>query len=162
MLKKFAKALPYLILALAVVAAYSVVDALMTSKMMRLLDYALEGRMDILKQMIPELVLLAAFMIPLGILLTISNHYYRRKATTSMKHYYISKVFGKNLAEFQKENNAKYLSAITNDFNTLENNLIVGIFTVANCLAKFLVGIWLLSTVDYRMILLALVISFLQ
>ena len=158
MLKKFAKALPYLILALAVVAAYSVVDALMTSKMMRLLDYALEGRMDILKQMIPELVLLAAFMIPLGILLTISNHYYRRKATTSMKHYYISKVFGKNLAEFQKENNAKYLSAITNDFNTLENNLIVGIFTVANCLAKFLVGIWLLSTVDYRMILLALVI----
>ena len=158
MLKKYMKYMPYLILALIAVAAYSVVDARMTAKMMGLLDYALEGRMDIVRKTAPELIALAAILVPLGLLVTLTNHFYRMKSTAGMKHYYISKVFGKNLAEFQKDNNAKYMSAITNDFNTLELNLIGGVFSIANCIAKFLVGIWLLSTVDYRMILLAFVI----
>jgi len=158
MLKKYIKSLPYLLLALTVVAAYSVVDARMTALMMKLLDYALAGQMDVLEQMAPKFIMLAALLVPLGVLVSLTNHFYRMKSTSSLKHYYITRVFGKNLAEFQKENNAKYLSAITNDFNTLETNLIGGVFTVANCLAKFLVGIWLLSTVDWRMILLAFVI----
>lgn len=158
MLKKYIKALPYLMLALTVVAAFSVVDALATRKMMMLLDYALTGKMDTLRQKAPELIILAVLMVPLGILVAMANNYYKRKATAGLKQYYIGRVFGKNLAEFQKENNAKYLSAVTNDFNTLETNLIAGVFTVGNCLAKFLVGIWLLSTVDYRMIVLAFVI----
>jgi ABC-type multidrug transport system fused ATPase/permease subunit len=47
---------------------------------------------------------------------------------------------------------------MTNDFNTLEKNLIEGVYTIGNCMVKFIVGAWLLSTVDPRMILLAVVI----
>jgi ABC-type multidrug transport system fused ATPase/permease subunit len=85
-----------------------------------------------------------------------ANNYYKQKANVTLKKYYIRKIFGKSIAEFQKENNAKYLSAMTNDFNTLEANLIAGIYTVCNGVAKFSVGMWLLSTVDSRMILLAI------
>lgn len=158
MLKKCIQGLPYLLLALIVVAAYSIADAKMTKTMMLLLDDALAGRMDVLKDKAPELIILAAILVPLGLLVAVVNNYYRRKATFGLKQYYINKVFGKNLAEFQKENNAKYISAMTNDFNTLENNLVAGIYSVFNCIAKFLVGVWLLSAVDYRMIFLAIVI----
>lgn len=158
MVKKYTRVLPYLFLALLVVAAYSAVDAKLTRKMMMMLDYALAGNMDVFRRDVTEIILLAVLMAVLGLLVAVSNNYYRRKATACLKQYYIGKVFGKNLSEFQKENNAKYLSAITNDFNTLENNFIVSIFTISNCIAKFLVGTWLLSTVDYRMILLAIVI----
>lgn len=158
MLKKFSKSLPYLFLALLVVAAYSVLDAVTTRKMMVMLDYAIKGKMDVLKHEAPRLILMATGLVPLGILQAMANNFYKRKATARLKRYYMTKVFDKNIAEFQKENNAKYLSSITNDFNTLENNLIAGIYTVANCIAKFLVGVWLLTTVDARMVLLALLI----
>lgn len=155
MLKKFYNTLPYLFLALFVVAVYSVLDGATTKKMMELLDYALNGQMEDVKQHAPWLILMAAGLVPLGILSAITNNLYKRNATALLKKYYIRKVFGKNIAEFQKENNAKYLSAITNDFNTLENNLIGGIYSIANCIAKFLVGAWLLTTVDPRLLLLA-------
>ena len=114
MLKKCIQGLPYLLLALIVVAAYSIADAKMTKTMMLLLDDALAGRMDVLKDKAPELIILAAILVPLGLLVAVVNNYYRRKATFGLKQYYINKVFGKNLAEFQKENNAKYMSAMTN------------------------------------------------
>jgi ABC-type multidrug transport system fused ATPase/permease subunit len=158
MLKKYYKILPYLLLALLVTAASAILDGNVTRRMMKLLDYALNGDMQTMKQKAPELLLLAVFMVPLGILVAMANNYYKRKANISLKKYYIKKVFGKNIAEFQKENNAKYLSAMTNDFDTLENNLISGIYMVGSGVVNFLVGIWLLSTVDTRMILLAAVI----
>ncbi len=158
MLRKYYKALPYLLLAMVVASAYSVMDGIVTRKMMTLLDYALDSKMDLVGQKAPELLALACTLVPLGILSAMANNYYKRRATAVMKKYYIQKVFGKNIAEFQKENNAKYLSSMTNDFNTLEKNLVEGVHTVGNCFVKFLVGAWLLSTIDPRMVLLAVLI----
>jgi ABC-type multidrug transport system fused ATPase/permease subunit len=155
MLKKYIRILPYLLLALIVAIAYSILDGVVTRRMMLLLDYALKGETGLLKQNAPLLLLLATLLVPLGFLVAMASSFYKRKANTILKTYYITKVFGKNIAEFQKENNAKYLSAITNDFNNLELNLINGVYTICNGITKFLVGIWLLSTVDARMILLA-------
>ena len=84
--------------------------------------------------------------------------FYRRKANIALKNYYMQKVFAKNIAEFQKENNAKYVSSMTNDFNTLDMNLITGVYSVFEAIMSFLVGIWLLSLVDARMLILAFVL----
>ena len=158
MLKKYIKIVPYLLLALVIAAMSAILDANVTRRMMTLLDFALKGDVQTLRQRAPELLIMAIFMLPLGILTAVANNYYKRKANIVLKKYYITKVFGKNIAEFQKENNAKYLSAMTNDFNTLENNLITGIYSVCSGIMSFLVGAWLLSTVDVRMILLCFVI----
>lgn len=158
MLKKYLKIIPYLLLAIACAVIYSILEGLVARDMMYMLDYALNGQMDLLKEAAPKLIILAILLVPLGILLAMVNNFYKRKANIILKTYYIGKVFDKNVAEFQKENNAKYISAITNDFNTLELNLIQGIYTVCNGTAKFFVGIWLLVTVDPRMLLLAFVI----
>jgi len=158
MLKKYYRALPYLLLAMVVSSGYSIMDGIVTMQMMSILDYALGGKMQLVGQKAPGLMLLAFTLVPLGILTAMASNYYRKQATSVMKNYYISKVFDKNIAEFQKENNAKYLSSMTNDFNTLEENLIGGIYTVGNCIVKFLVGAWLLFSVNPGMILLALLI----
>jgi len=141
MLKKYAKILPYLFLALIIAAISSILFGYVTIKMMKLLDFALNGEVETMKQKAPELLLFAALLVPVGILVAISNNYYKRKANSSLKKYYITKVFNKNIAEFQKENNAKYISAMTNDFNTLEDNLITGIYSVCEGFVNFLVGI---------------------
>ncbi|MGF7141637.1 ABC-type multidrug transport system fused ATPase/permease subunit [Anaerotaenia torta] len=158
MLRKYYKATPYLLLAMLAAAAYSVMDGIVTIRMMALLDYALKSDMTQVAREAPPLLLMAAALVPLGILSAMAKNYYKRQSSVILKKYYMQKVFGKNIAEFQKENNAKYLSSMTNDFNTLETNLMEGVHTVGNGIVKFGVGIWLLSTVDPRMILLALLI----
>jgi ABC-type multidrug transport system fused ATPase/permease subunit len=156
MLKKYNQILPYLLVAMIITSVFAILDGNVTRRMMKLLDYAVKGELDTMKKNIPALLIMAALLVPLGILVAVANNYYKRKANTTLKKYYITKVFGKNIAEFQKENNAKYLSSLTNDFETLDSNLITGIYSVCSGAVSFFVGIWLLSTVDKGLLLLSI------
>jgi ABC-type multidrug transport system fused ATPase/permease subunit len=162
MLKRLYKVLPFLVIALTISALAAILDGLVTRDMMGLLDYALSGDLEAIKERAPKLLITATIMVPLGMLEAATNHFYRRKTNMNVKHYYISRVFHKNISEFQKENTSKYLSAMTNDFNTLEINLIAVIQTVCSNFLSFLVGIWLLSTVDKKLIVLAVVLILLN
>ncbi|QHQ63484.1 ATP-binding cassette domain-containing protein [Anaerocolumna sedimenticola] len=158
MVKKLVQVLPYFILAMGFTIITAILDGQVSRKMMLILDYALKGDVNTLKALTPVLLLNASALLPFGITVALTNNLYKKKANVLLKKYYVTKVFHKDIAEFQKENNAKYLSSMTNDFNTLENNLIAGIYTVGNGTVSFLVGIWLISTVNRSMILLSLVI----
>lgn len=158
MLKKLLKALPYLLLALTVSLLLAGLDAVVTKKMLGMMDLALKRDIAAVKDQTLSLMAGAILLVPLGIAEALTGNFYRRKVNLYIKNYYVEKVFGKNIREFQKENNGKYLSAMTNDFNTLETNLIMGTYTVGKGIISFLTGMWLLSTVDYRMILFAIVI----
>lgn len=158
MVKKYVKVIPYLLLAIIVAGSNAYLDGLVNIHIMDMLDLAISGRMEELKQEIPQLLTLAALLVPMGILVGMAGSFYRRKANIALKNYYMQKVFAKNIAEFQKENNAKYVSSMTNDFNTLDMNLITGVYSVFEAIMSFLVGIWLLSLVDARMLILAFVL----
>jgi ATP-binding cassette, subfamily B, bacterial len=158
MLKKLFRALPFLLGSLVVTLLLVGLDAVVTRKMLGMLDFALAGDLASLKKETPYLLAGAVLLVPLGILEAMTSNFYKKKSNLNIKNYYITRVFAKNIREFQKENNGKYLSSITNDFNTLEINLLTGIYTVGRALMNFLAGMWLLSTVDLRMILLAVVI----
>jgi ABC-type multidrug transport system fused ATPase/permease subunit len=125
---------------------------------MKILDYALAGDIGTLKKAAPNVLLLAFILVPLGILTAMANNYFKKQTNLQLKKYYMNKVFHKNIAEFYKENNGKYISALTNDFAALETNLISGIYTIGNGIISFLVGIWVISTVDVRMLFFALII----
>ncbi|SHO43429.1 ABC transporter ATP-binding protein [Anaerocolumna xylanovorans] len=155
MLKKLMRAFPYLMLALAVSLLLAGLDAVVTKKMLGMLDLALKGDIAAMKAETLPLLAGAVILVPLGVAEALTGNFYRKKVNLNIKYYYVEKVFGKNIREFQKENNGRYLSAMTNDFNTLETNLIMGIYTVGRGVISFLAGMWLLSTVDYRMIFFA-------
>ena len=158
MVKKLFKVSPYLILALLVTGLNSFLDGLANLRITEMLDNAINGQMGELRRQIPGMLAIAIVLVPMGILVGMASNLYKKKANGILKRYYLEKVFNKNIAEFQKENNAKYLSAMTNDFNTLETNLLTGIYSVFESVMTFIVGIWLLATVDVRMIILAVIL----
>lgn len=156
MLKKLFKVLPILIIALVSAGLLAIVDSYSFIKMKELMDIALSGDMSNFKEAAIMLILTALCLVPLCILTAITRAFYKRKANLSIKHYYVKGVFGKNISEFHKENNAKYISSLTNDFNLLEVNLIDSIYDIGVCMLNFLTGIWMIATVTPWIILVAL------
>ena len=158
MLKRLLKVTPYFILTMVITALGAVLEGYVFIKMMNLLDLALKRNMIGFKQQGLIVVLLALLLVPTTILVTLSKGLYKKKANELLKNYYITKVFSKNISEFHKENNARYISSLTNDFNTLEANLIDSVCIIGESLAMFIVGVWILTTVNPWMILLVAVI----
>ena len=103
MLKKYTNIFPYLLLAMVVTGCNAVLDGIVNLRIMDMLDLVIDGRMDALRQRIPQLLILAVLLVPMGILVGITSSYYRRKANIVLKKYYMKRVFAKNIAEFQKE-----------------------------------------------------------
>lgn len=156
MLKKLLQAVPILLLALLSAGILAVVDSFSYIKMMDLMDIALSGDMTNFKETAIMLVLVAVCLIPLCILTAVLRAFYKRHANLSIKRYYVKGVFGKNISEFHKENNSKYISSLTNDFNLLEVNLIDSTYEIGVSVLNFMTGIWMIATVTPWIILLAL------
>ena len=159
MLKKVFRSTPQMLVALFFAAISTILEGIVTVKMMGLIDYAISGDLDLLKSKIPELLVLAVLLLPVGILTSITKAWYRKDANLAMKMHYVRGVFRKNISEFQKENTANYISRLTNDCNTIDKNFIEGIYTVFQGIANFFVGIWIISTVSPWMILLSFALT---
>lgn len=147
MLKQLFKALPILCIALVSAGVLAIVDSYTFIKMKELMDIALSGDMTHFKETAGVLILMAVCLVPLCILTAVTRALYKRRANLNMKRYYVKGVFGKNISEFHKENNAKYISSLTNDFNLLEVNLTDSIYEIGVCLLNFFAGIWMIATV---------------
>lgn len=159
MLKRVFKATPQMIVALAFAALYTFFDGLVYVKMMGLLDFALVGDLNGLKDRIPGLILFASLLIPIGIITALTKGWYRRDGNLFMKSYYVRRVFRKNVSEFQRENTANYISKLTNDCNTLDVNFIDGVYVIGNGLANFAAGMWIIATINPWLILLSVAVT---
>ncbi|MDF2804420.1 MAG: transporter related, partial [Anaerocolumna sp.] len=158
MLKKVTKGIPLLIIAMFAASLATIIGALVSRKMMGILDFAFIKDIAAIQANTLPLIVLAFLLVPAGILSAITNYYYIRKTNQIVKGHYLERVFHKKISQFQKSSNSKYISALTNDFNTLETNLITGIYQVGVGIVNFIVGIWLISTVDKRIIVLAFLV----
>ena len=160
MLKRTLYPFLQLVIALFMNAASTILDGVVFVRMMSFLDYGLVGDMATIKAEMPEFILLALLLIPVGLLSTVTKSWYRKDANLSMKRYYIRGIFKKNISEFQHENTAIYISRLTNDCNTLDWNFVDGIFNIFNGITNFCVAIWILSTVGKGMIPLSITVTF--
>lgn len=158
MLKRLLGVTPYFILAACCAGMLAFADAYSFVKMMDLMDIALSGDMTHFKSASIALIAMAIILVPLCILVAITRALYKRKANLSIKRYYVKGVFNKNISEFQKENNAKYVSCLTNDFNLLEVNLIDSLYEIGACIGNFAAGMWMMTVVSPWVILLAFVV----
>ncbi len=158
MLKKVTKGIPLLILAMVIASFTTIIGAMVSRRMMGILDFSFAKNIAAVQANILPLMGLAVLLVPVGILSAITNYYYVRKTNLIVKGHYLERVFHKKISQFQKSSNSQYISALTNDFNTLETNLIAGIYQVGVGIVNFIVGIWLISTVDKGIILLAFLV----
>ncbi|MBE5960855.1 MAG: ABC transporter ATP-binding protein [Lachnospiraceae bacterium] len=152
MLKRVFYPFPQLVIALATLAAGTILDGMVFVQMMGFLDYALVGDMASLKAALPAFFIKAFLLIPVQVLGNITKSWFRMDANLSMKKFYIRGIFKKNISEFQQENTATYLSRLTNDANTLDMNFIEGIFSIFSGVTNFGVAVWILSTVGPGMV----------
>lgn len=158
MLKQFMKVVPYYIVAILCATILAFMDSYSFVKMMDLMDIGLSGDMTNFKDVAIELVIVAASLVPLCLLVAVTRAIYKRKANLSIKTYYVKGIFNKNISEFHKENNAKYISCLTNDFNLLEVNLVDSLFEIGLCIGNFAAGVWMLCIVSPWVILVAIAI----
>ncbi|NLK43458.1 MAG: ABC transporter ATP-binding protein [Tissierellia bacterium] len=148
MKKAISRGIPFLILALLTISVATGIDGYVSIKIMRIIDYALDGNMDLFKKESLEGFILVGILLPLNILVAITRGLYINKSLVKSKIYYIDRIFKKNINEFQGENNAKYLAALTNDMNSIEQNYLVGIYGVGAGLIRFLVSFIVIASVS--------------
>lgn len=153
------KALPSLILVVIIGAICAALQGASSIVMMNAIDIAITGDKLAFKQEIITLAIVALSILPAQILLAFSKGLYKRKAITSAKISFISRVFNKNINEFQRDNNSKYVSALTNDINTIETNYVEGIYAVLESIVYFIVTVGVVIYVSPLMLAVEIVVG---
>ncbi|MCF6464414.1 ABC transporter ATP-binding protein [Clostridium sp. Cult2] len=159
MKKSIGKAWPYLILVIIIALAAAILEGYLSISMMNVIDIAASGNKALFKKESIKLLLLALSLLPVSVLLAFGKGLYKRKAIVSAKVNYVDGVFNKNINEFQKDNNAKYISTLTNDVNTIETNYINGIYEVVVGIIYFIVGIAVIFYVSPMALAIGIIIG---
>lgn len=159
MKKSISRSWPYLLLALAVLTIVVSLEGYITIKMMTIVDAALAGQLDMLKAEAFKISIAISMTLIFGILASYTRGLYLYKSLVNIKMDYVEGLFGKNINEFQAENNAIYLSAITNDMNSIEKNYFEGIYSVGNSFIAFIVAFIVIASVSPMVLFLGASIS---
>lgn len=159
MKKSISRSLPYLLLALAVLTIVVSLEGYITIKMMTIIDAALAGQLDMLKAEAFKISIAISMTLIFGILTSYTRGLYLYKSLVNIKMDYVEGLFDKNINEFQAENNAIYLSAITNDMNSIEKNYFEGIYSVGNSFIAFIVAFIVIASVSPMALFLGASIS---
>ncbi|NLX61911.1 MAG: ABC transporter ATP-binding protein [Tissierellia bacterium] len=159
MKKAIYKSWPYLLLLLIIAVCAAILEGLVHISMMNAIDTVFSGNRALFKSQAVKLILLALLLLPAGSLLALGKGLFKKNALLSAKEYYVKGVFNKNISEFQKDNIGKYISAITNDINTIENNYVIGIYEILINIIYFIVAIGVIIYVSPMALVLGLTIG---
>lgn len=159
MKKTVGKSLPFLILALLALFITFGAEGYININIMKIVDYALEGNLNSMKREALVALLLMIISFPLGLLSSYTRALYLNKSLVKSKMYYIDRLFKKNINEFQAENNAKYLSTITNDMNNIEEKYLTGIYESGSSIISFVVSFIIIASVSPSALFIGIGIS---
>ena len=153
------RGVPFLILALLILSIAVSIEGYVSIKIMKIIDYGLDGNMELFKKESFVAFILVSILLPLNILATVTRGLYINKSLIKAKVYYVDRLFKKNINEFQEENNAKYLSALTNDMNNIEGKYLIGIYETGASLIRFLVSFIVIASVSPLALFIGLGVS---
>jgi len=148
MKKAMRKALPWLIAVIAIAALAAALDGFMSIYTMKAVDAVFTGNRESFAGIVKKMFGMALCLIPTTLILAYFRGMFKRKAAISAKSNFIERLFRKNINEFQADNNSKYVSVLTNDFNTIESNYIDGIFTSVINILNFIVAVLVIGAVS--------------
>jgi ATP-binding cassette subfamily C protein len=98
----------------------------------------------------------ALLMFPVSVLLAYTRGTFIKGALQEMKKDYLKSVFNKNISEFQRENNALYLSAITNDFDLIERDYLEPVVAALFALIGFTTSVTIIAIISPMILGIAL------
>ena len=154
MRKAYDKAIPYLILGLLVGAATAVTEGFLNIYIKEIIDVVFYNEAEGFQGKAVTILLLSVGVLILNTILSAAKGYYRKDANLRMKKYYLLKVFDKNINEFNKESNARYVSNMTNDLNTIDTNFVDAIFDLSLAIISFFVFAIIIAGVNTTILLM--------
>ncbi|GAB6107016.1 ABC transporter ATP-binding protein [Fusibacter bizertensis] len=161
MKKTILKATPILAIAALVAIVVFSLEGLISIEMMKAIDAVTAQKKDVFGNHIKSLLLVAALLVPTTLFLAYLKGRYKKKAIVSAKRYYMEQIFDKEINQFQSENTAMYISALTNDVSNIEMNFIDGLYEVVVNLMNFIVGIIVIAYVSPIALAVGLVLGIL-
>lgn len=93
-------------------------------------------------------MILVVLMLPANLLMAYVRGKFIKGALAAMKTDYMAAVFNKNISEFQKDNNALYVSALTNDFDLIERDYLEQVASIIDSLINFATAIIIIAIVS--------------
>lgn len=162
MKKSLKKSWLYLVLGFLVLFIAEGLNGYITIKIMKIVDAAMEGNMILFKDEAIKAIVIVIIILPINILASYTRGLYILKSLVHGKIDYVKGVFNKNINEFQDENNAIYLSAMTNDMNTIEKKYLEGLYEVGASFISFLVAFIVIASVSPLALFIGIGISILS
>lgn len=159
MKKTLYKSLPYLLLAALIGLIGSLFQSAMSLMMMDVIDLALDGEVSQLTSAAKGLFLFLFLSIPINVIKVLTRTQYTKKTMLNLKSYYLSKLFDKDINEFQEENNGRYLSNLTNDMESIEQKYTLSILDLVLGVIDFLVALLLLAYIQKTLVIIAIAVG---
>lgn len=135
------------------------VSGYMTLLTRDLVDTSLRPGMPGFQDIALRMVVFAFVLFLLETLLSFVKGYYRKKTNVNLKMYYLEKIFQKNINEFNKDSNAKYVSHMMSDLNTVDLDYIDGIFELVLSVISFVITIVIIGGVSMELLVIVLVVG---
>ncbi len=137
------------------------VGGYMSLLMRDLVDSSFLPGMTGFKDIALRMVVFALVLFLLETLLSFAKGFYRKKTNVNMKMYYLEKIFKKNINEFNKDSNSKYVSHMMSDLNTVDLDFIDGIFELALAVISFVITIVIIGGVSIELLIIVLAVGIL-
>jgi len=102
------------------------------------------------------MIVYVLLLFPTNVLTAYAKNAFLKNVATRMKTDYVEAVFGKNIHEFQKENNAAYVSALTNDFAIIETDYLEQLLAIAEAAINFITVIVIFSLINPLILLVGI------
>ncbi|MBU1144561.1 MAG: ABC transporter ATP-binding protein/permease [Firmicutes bacterium] len=121
-----------------------------------LVNAALASEWDMFFVYAKSVIFYAVIMMPSNLLYAYTKGRVIKTIMVKMKKDYIQSVFHKNINEFQHDNNALYVSALTNDFNLIEKDYVEQIIVLQEALINFGTSILIITIISPIILLIGI------
>ena len=147
--------------------ALAVIAAILSSGMQvgiayllkELTDVSMSGSMERLWNLVRIAVAFMLAMVGIWLLDRQFKHNFMKKAVESYRNKAFDAIIGKSVASFGKENTSNYISALTNDVNSIENNYLLANFTFLTLTLQAVASLGLMLWYSWSLTLVVMALS---
>lgn len=148
--------LKYLPMTILVLLLFAFINFKLAFALYDMINSALDGDWSGFLVDAKAVIIFALLMLPTNLLTAYFKGKAIKKIMVEMKEDYIQAVFRKNISEFQQDNNALYLSALTNDFNYIEKDYVEQIIVMIEAFIAFATSILIITLISPIVLLIGI------
>lgn len=148
MFKYIRKLIPLILILIIVQIAANYYDISINFVLKDIIDNTIDGNMSDFTKNTISIMTYITISVLIYILFDFLRALFLKQAAVSIRSKYLKKIFGKNVNEFQSENNAKYMSILTNDYDLIETNYLIPLMEILWSVVTIGAGIYVFTVVD--------------